>query len=149
MQLTGTDTHDATDTAIPGFALGVANRDRLRRAAEQAARLDTMPDGPDKTLAAALFAIDVATCPLFCTNDHTDTDHGPGPDVHESTSLHTGPVAHHVHVSLKRGAVLALALAGGPEYLDLDELDALLANLNLHRAMLAVADRYVPEPVTA
>lgn len=130
---------------IPGFALGVANRDRLRRAAELAARIADMPDGPAKTAATLQFAIDVHTCPVFCTEDHADPQNDAAA-VHESKSLHTGPVSHWVHVSDERGATLAVEMGREPEYLDLGELDTLLANLALHRAMLAATTRWTQVP---
>lgn len=137
----------ANTDPIPGFALGVANRDRLRRAAEQAAHLADMPDGPAKTAATLQFALDVHTCPLFCTNPHTKDDRfDPGPGIHESSSLRTGPLSHWLHVSDERGATLAVEMGGEPEYLDLDELDTLLANLALHRAMLAATTRWTQVP---
>ncbi|HZP54628.1 hypothetical protein [Actinocrinis sp.] len=76
-------------------------------------------------------------CPAFawCTVNHSDPNEGH--DYHYSHVTHVGPHAHALEILLTGQPVVSLYAAGETEYLDLDELGALIAALAGRWAELA------------
>lgn len=83
-------------------------------------------------------------CPAWCDVEHDSAALDGDRSYHHSPTVWSGPAGLYVDVRDDGTASLALSLGSDPELLDLDEVDALIASLTEHRALLAAVSPAAP-----